>query len=155
MGAQHPLLGLLGTDGRPNDLFTTGRKSNMQDRFYNGWTHDHHVTSVFHFCLDGTISTACFNVPGSVHDIQVAECGNMYENLERVYNTTGRKQCCVDLAFGQVNWDYLYKSCQDIYGLSAQTLWERIEELSRKRQATLAQQTAEWGCGQCKHHFHG
>ena len=40
----------------------------IQERFYNGWTHDHYVTSVFCFCPDGTIPIAFFNVPGSVQE---------------------------------------------------------------------------------------
>ncbi len=44
----------------------------IQARFYNGWTHGHYVTLVFVFRPDGTIPIAFFNVPGSVHDSQVA-----------------------------------------------------------------------------------
>ncbi len=58
--------------------------TDIQERYYNGWTHDHLVTSVFCFCPDGTISIAFFNVPGSVHDSQVAEFGKIYDKLEGV-----------------------------------------------------------------------
>ena len=44
----------------------------VQERFCNGWTHDHYVT-FFCFCPDGTIPITFFNVPGYVHDSQVAE----------------------------------------------------------------------------------
>jgi hypothetical protein len=118
--------------------------SEIQERFYNVWAHDHYVTSVFCFCPDGTIPIAFFNVPGCVHDSQVAEFGRMYDKLEDVYRTTGRK-CCVDLAFGSVKRNYLYKSCQDHLGSKAPTRWERKLDLQRKRQATSARQTAEWG----------
>ena len=30
----------------------------IQERFYNGWTHDHYVSSVLCFCPDGTIPIA-------------------------------------------------------------------------------------------------
>jgi hypothetical protein len=63
--------------------------SEIQERFYNGWTHDHYVISVFCFCPNGTIPIAFFNVPGCVHDSQVAEFGKMYDKLEDVYRTTG------------------------------------------------------------------
>ena len=63
----------------------------IQERFYNGWTHDHYVTSVFCFCPDGTIPVAFFNVPGLIHDSQVAELGKMYQKLEQVYETMGGK----------------------------------------------------------------
>jgi hypothetical protein len=62
----------------------------IQEQFYNGWTLNHYVTSVFCFCPDGTIPIAFFNVPGSVHNSQVAELGKIYSKLERVYKTTGR-----------------------------------------------------------------
>jgi hypothetical protein len=114
----------------------------IQERYYNGWTHYHYVMSVFCFCPDGTIPIAFFTIPGSVHDSQVAEYGNIYGNLEDVLCLTGAK-CCVDLAFGQVNREYLYKLSQDLFGSSAPTRHERKLELKKKRQATLAQQTAE------------
>ncbi len=41
--------------------------------------------------------------------------------------------------------NYLYKSCQDHLGSKAPTRWERKVDLQKKRQATLARQTAEWG----------
>jgi hypothetical protein len=43
----------------------------IQTRFYNGWTHGHYVTSVFVFCPNGTIPIAFFNVPESVHNSQL------------------------------------------------------------------------------------
>jgi hypothetical protein len=77
-------------------------KTEIQARFYNGWTHGHYVTSVFVFCPDGTIPIAFFNVPGSVHDSQVAHWGKVYDKLGGVYDETGGK-CTVDSAFGKVN----------------------------------------------------
>ena len=89
----------------------------IQEWYYNGWTHRHYVTSVFCFCPDGTIPIAFFNVPGSVHDSQVAEFGNIYNKLEDVYLSTGAK-CYVDLVFGNVTRNYLYKSCQDFLSIA-------------------------------------
>jgi hypothetical protein len=57
---------------------------------------------------DGTIPIAFFNVPGLAHNSQVAKYGNIYGKLEDVFRSTGAK-CCVDLALGQVNREYLYK----------------------------------------------
>jgi hypothetical protein len=102
------------------------------------------ATSVFCFCPDGTIPISFFNVPGSVHDSQDAEFGNIYNKLEEVYRLYGAK-CCVDSAFGHVMRGYLYKSCQDIWGLNAPTPELGKLDLCKKRQATLARQTAEWG----------
>jgi hypothetical protein len=50
----------------------------IQERYYNGWTHDHYVTSVLCFCPDGTIPIAFINIPGSIHDSQVADYGKKY-----------------------------------------------------------------------------
>ncbi len=109
----------------------------VQEHYYNGWMHNHYVTSVFCFCPDGTIPIAFFNVPGSVHDSQVAEYGNIYGKLEDVFHLTGAK-CCVDLAFGNMNREYLYKSSQDLFGSLVPTHHERKLELQEKRQATSA-----------------
>ncbi len=57
----------------------------IQERFYNGWTHDHYVTLVICFCPDGMIPIIYINIPGSVHDSQVANYGNIYDKLESVY----------------------------------------------------------------------
>jgi len=111
--------------------------TDIQEWYYNGWTHNHYVTSVFCFCPDGTISIAFFNVPGSVHDSQVAEFGKIYDKLEGVYLLTGAK-CCVDSAFSNVSRDNLYKSRQDLLESSAPTGRERILDLQKKREATSA-----------------
>ncbi len=87
--------------------------------------------SEFRFCKDGAIPIAFFNVPGLVHDSQVAEYGNIYGKLEDVFQLTGAK-CCVDLAFGQVNREYLYKLSQDLLGSSAPTRHKRKLELQNK-----------------------
>ncbi len=104
-------------DGLKLYLQTAGN-AYIQERFYNGWMHEHYVTSVFCFCLDGTIPISFFNVPGSVHDSQVAKFENIYNKLEEVYHLYGAK-CCVDLAFGHVTRGYLYKPCQDLLGSNA------------------------------------
>ena len=116
----------------------------IQARFYNGWTHGHYVTSVFVFCPDGTIPIAFFNVPGSVHDSQVAHWGKVYDKLGAVYDETGGK-CTVDSAFGKVNKPYLIKSSQDYLVSTMPTREEQRLDLQRKRQATSMRQAAEWG----------
>ena len=45
----------------------------IQDAFYNGWMHDHYVTSVVCFCPNGIIPIDFFNVPDCVHDSLVAD----------------------------------------------------------------------------------
>ncbi len=80
---------------------------------------------------------ALFNVPGSVHNSQVVEMGQIHRKLEKVYERTGGK-CCVDSAFANVNRQYLYKYCQDLLGSLAPTQAERKIKLQKKREATSA-----------------
>jgi hypothetical protein len=61
----------------------------IQEQFYNGWTHNHYVTSVMCFCLDGTIPIVFCNISGAVHDLQVADYGDIYNKLEYVYEQDG------------------------------------------------------------------
>ncbi len=68
----------------------------------------------------------------------------IYNKLEEVYHLYGA-MCCVDLAFGHMTRGYLYKSCQDLLSSNAPTCELRKLDLFKKRQATLARQTAEWG----------
>jgi hypothetical protein len=63
----------------------------IQEQFYNGWTHDLYVTSVMCFCLDGTIPIVFCNIPGAVHDSQVADYGDIHDKLEYVYERDGAK----------------------------------------------------------------
>ena len=145
VGAIYPLLSDVWStmDGLKLYLQQSGN-TEIQARFYNGWTHGHYVTSVFVFCPDGTIPIAFFNVPGSVHDSQVAHWGRVYDKLEAVYDETGGK-CTVDSAFGKVNKPFLIKSSQDYLVSTMPTCEEQRLDLQRKRQATSMRQAAEWG----------
>jgi hypothetical protein len=116
----------------------------IQARFYNGWTHGHYVTSVFVFCPDGTIPITFFNVPRSVHDNQVAHWGRVYNKLGAVYDETGGKST-VDSAFGKVNRPFLIKSSHDYLVSTMPTRQEQRLDLQRKQQATSMRQAAEWG----------
>ncbi len=128
LGARHPLL---------HDCWATmdGLKLYLQqawnteikEQFYNGWMHDHYVTSVFCFCPDGTILIAFFNVPGSVHNSQVVELGKIYSKLEHVHVLMGGK-CCVDSSFGNLAREYLLKSGQNLLGSSAPTRHKQNSE---------------------------
>jgi hypothetical protein len=145
VGAIYPLLSDVWStmDGLKLYLQQSGN-TEIQARYYNGWTHGHYVTSIFVFCPDGTIPIAFFNVPGSVHDSQVAHWGRVYDKLGAVYHDTGRK-CTVDSAFGKVNRPFLIKSSQDYLVSTMPTRLEQREDIQRKRQATLMRQAAEWG----------
>jgi hypothetical protein len=144
-GEQHPLLHYCWAtmDGLKLYLQQSGN-TEIQEQFYNGWTHDHYVTSVFCFCPVGTIPIAFFNVPGFVHNSQVAELGKFYSKLEHVYKTTGGK-CCIDSAFGSIERDFLLKLGQDLLDSSAPTRHEQNLEHQLRRQTTSAWQMAEWG----------
>jgi hypothetical protein len=144
-GERHPLLNDCWTTMNGLKLYLQASGNlEIQERFYNGWTHDHYVTSVFCFFPNRTIPIAFFNVPGSIHNSQVAEMGQIYWKLEKAYEKTGGK-CCVDLAFSNADRQYIYKSCQDLLESSAPTQAERKMEFQKKREGTLARQTAEWG----------
>ncbi len=86
---------------------------------------------IFCFCPNGTIPIVFFNVPGSVHDSQVVKMGQIYRKLEKAHKRTVG-QCYVDSAFANIDWQYLYKSCQDLLGLSAPTQAERKIKLRKK-----------------------
>jgi hypothetical protein len=145
VGAIYPLLSDVWSimDGLKLYLQQSGN-SKIQARYYNGWMHGHYVTSIFVFCPDGTIPIAFFNVPGSVHDSQVAHWGRVYEKLGAVCADTGGK-CTVDSAFGTVNRPFLIKSSQDYLVSTMPTRHEQRVDIQRKRQATSMRQAAEWG----------
>ena len=110
----------------------------IQERFYNGWTHDHYVSSVLCFCPDGTIPIAYVNIPGAFHDSQIAEDGDLYDKLETVYQRDGG-QCTVDSAFGNMNREFLIKSSQELIHIRS----SRARNIARD--ATSMRQSAEWG----------
>ena len=109
-----------------------------QSMYYNGWQHGHYVTNLLLFGPDGRIIKAVLNAPGSVHDSTLAEWGNVYEALERIYEETGGK-CCLDSAFASTNADYLIRSAQNYHKA------KNAAELVQLREATAMRQAAEWG----------
>lgn len=108
-----------------------------QNNCYNGWTADHYVNAVLGFCPDGTIRFCAYNLPGSVHDSNIAEVGGIYEKLESVYQIC-RGKCTVDSAFARKNHPFLIKSGKKDVELN------RIEREIRA-EATSMRQSAEWG----------
>ncbi len=130
--AWHPLLTdcWITMDGLKLFLQQSGNAI-IQEHYYNGWMHDHYAMSVFCFCPDRTIPIAFVNVPKLVHDTQVAEYGNIYGKLEDVIQLTGAKYC-IDLVFGNMNREYLYRLSQDLFSSLAPTHHERILELQKK-----------------------
>ena len=51
----------------------------IQNRFYNGWKHEHYVSNVFVFAPTGKIIASAINAPGCLHDSVVDSYGNIYE----------------------------------------------------------------------------
>ena len=125
--------------------------ANIQNNFYNGWTHDHYVSGVFCFCPDGTIPIACFNVPGSVHDSKIAEWSDIYKKLDAVYSLTGAK-CTADSAFSKHKGPYIIKSSQNI-DPENNNVGEYGRLLQLNAQATSMRQAAEWGMRALKASF--
>jgi hypothetical protein len=59
----------------------------IQNMFYNGWQHDHYVTNLFVFGIDGMIIACLLNAPGSVHDSSLAYWGDVYQKFDKVDST--------------------------------------------------------------------
>ena len=118
----------------------------IQERYYNGWTHDHYVTSIFCFCPDGTIPIAYFNAPGSFHDSKVAHFGGVYDKLRMVYDQNGGK-CTADSAFCSDgdNFPFIIKSKREPMEAEGVTREEREHVAAMQVQATSMRQSAEWG----------
>jgi hypothetical protein len=123
----------------------------IQNNYYNGWTHDHYVSNVFVFCPDGTIPICYYNVPGSLHDSNIATIGKIYDKLESVYRRNGGK-CTADSAFASKNVPYIIKSAQyvDLEDDDGIALRNRIRV---NTEATSMRQSAEWGMRALKASF--
>ena len=98
-------------DGLKLALERAGGSNNQQNNFYNGWTHDHYVTNLFLFSLDGKIRSAYFNAPGVLHDSTMATWSATYDDIESVYNVTGG-QVVVDSAFSAISSPAMISSYQ-------------------------------------------
>jgi hypothetical protein len=90
------------------------------------------------FCPDGTIPIVFCNIPGTVHDSQVADYGDIYDKLELVYLQDGAK-CTVDSAFGNMSRQFLIKSLQELIHI------EDCMECGMAHDATSMRQSAKWG----------
>ena len=85
IAAKYPLLTDVWSamDGLKTPIQQSG-STRMQSYYYNGWKHNHFVTSVFCFCPDGTIPIAHMNLPGATHDSTIADWGNIHDKLRQV-----------------------------------------------------------------------
>jgi DDE superfamily endonuclease len=62
-----------------------------ESMYYNGWKHDHFITNVLVFSIDGRMIATVMNTPGSLHDSTLAEWGGIYDKLEAVHQRTSAK----------------------------------------------------------------
>jgi hypothetical protein len=131
-------------DGLKLYLQQAGRqhgKGDVQNYFYNGWTHDHYVTNLFLFSPDGKIRKFFINAPGCWHDSTLANASGIYDALDNIFYAHGSAQVVVDSAFSKDNRPSLVKSHQNI----TDRLGNIRENGRRFRDATSVRQMAEWG----------
>jgi hypothetical protein len=105
-------------DGLKLYLQQAGRKDgwgDVQNYFYNGWTHDHYVSNLFLFSPDGKIRKFFVNAPGCWHDSTLANASGIYDDLDKIYHAHGGAQVVVDSAFSKDNRPSLVKSHQTLW----------------------------------------
>ena len=110
----------------------------IQNRFYNGWTHDHYVSNIFVFVPNGTICICALNAPGSIHDSQLADWGGVYPKLKKVYDEMDGI-VVMDSAFSKLTYPFIIKSGQEL------PVHTTAQEITITSQATSCRQAAEWG----------
>jgi hypothetical protein len=121
--------------------------STIQEQFYNGWTHDHYVTSVLCFCPEGTIPIAAFKMLGSFHDSTVAESeyGQVYSELEEMFNKYDDAKCTADLVFHEKKYKCIITSSQDPLTAQGETRAEVEQNVRIQLEVTSLCQAAKWG----------
>ena len=85
----------------------------IQNYFYNGWTNDHYVSSLFAFAPDGKIPACVLDAPGSLHDSTVADFGGLYTLLTSIFDHNGGK-VVMDSAIARTNYKFIIKSGQEV-----------------------------------------
>jgi hypothetical protein len=131
-------------DGLKLYLQQAGRKDgrgDVQNYFLSGWTHDHYVSNLFLFSLDGKIHKFFVNAPGCWHDSTLANTSGIYDDLDEIYHAHGGAQVVVDSAFSKDNRPSLVKSHQNIMDRFGNI----CDHGSGFRDATSVCQMAEWG----------
>ena len=140
VGARHTLLGRervgLTIDGVHVGIEKSAIEKTQQ-RFYNGWTHDHHVKNVLVFAPNGKIVIAGFYVPRKCYNSEVVDFCKIYDKLGSLYESFGIK-CTADSAFTGRKFDFIIKT-----GLSCRAA--TLEEACLMDEATSMRQSAEWG----------
>ncbi len=98
----------------------------------------------FVFTPDGAIHMAYFNIPGCIHDGQVAEWCNIYAKLEKIFDKY-EGHCEVDSGFWNIEKDFKVKTTQDDLSSTKTTYKEAKIDVRAKMAVILMQQLAEWG----------
>ncbi len=99
--------------------------------------HDHYVSSMFIFGMDGLIKICGLNAPGTMHDSSIADYGNAYEKLEEVFDETGGK-VVVDAVFHLTNNNFIIKSGKNVPLGNSQVVVRACD-------ATSIHQSSVWG----------
>ena len=85
----------------------------IQSRFYNGWKHNHYVTNIFAFALNGSIIACTLNAPGTWHDSTLAHWGSMYSKLQKCWEDHHGK-VLMDSAFASNMYEFIIQSSQNV-----------------------------------------
>ena len=99
-------------DGLKLNLQQAG-DSVIQSCFYNGWKHDHYVTSIFAFALNGSIISCTLNAPGTWHDSTLTHWGSMYSKLQKCWEDHHGK-VLMDSAFASNMYKFIIQSSQNV-----------------------------------------
>ena len=110
----------------------------IQSRFYNGWKHNHFVTNIFAFALNGSIIACTLNAPGTWHDSTLAYWGSMYSKLQKCWEDHHGK-VLMDSAFASNMYNFIIQSSQNV------PIAEGHQAMLLGQQATSCRQAAEWG----------
>ena len=85
----------------------------IQSHFYNGRKHNHFVTNIFAFALNGSIIVCTLNAPGTWHDSTLAHWGSMYSKLQKCWEDHHGK-VLMDSAFPSNMHVFIIQSSQNV-----------------------------------------
>lgn len=136
--ARHPLLKNVFAVGDGLKLLVeSAGDRGVQNRYYNGWQHGTYVTNLFFFTLDGKIVKCVLNCCGSIHDMTLANFGNVYEELADIHERT-QGIVVLDSAFAG-EYPFVIRSSQNV------NMARDEMEMVLFQEATSLRQSAEWG----------
>jgi DDE superfamily endonuclease len=116
-----------------------------QNRYYNGWYHEHTITNLFLFTPDGKIRFSSVNSPGSYHDSKVALNSKFYDSMEGYYKRFGGKAMVVaDRAYAGTAGNGILCAKQTVRCKTRRVPVYRYKKKVRDS-ATKLRQLAEWG----------